>query len=81
MQVTSKPVSPSVHKDKHLPVALFKTSLRDWQARYRARRVTQARVVLSIEVTLLRDCHPSIELLPSPLAGPRGRGCPRDEGG
>jgi hypothetical protein len=30
--------------DKQLPIATFKTSLRDWQAQYKARRATQAPV-------------------------------------
>jgi hypothetical protein len=42
MNAPSKPVSPSVPEDKQLPLATFKTSLRDWQARYKARRATQA---------------------------------------
>jgi hypothetical protein len=35
---------PTVHEDKQPPVATFKTSLRDWQARYKARRAIQAPV-------------------------------------
>jgi hypothetical protein len=42
MNAPSKPVSSSVHEDKQLPLATFKTSLRAWQARYKARRATQA---------------------------------------
>jgi hypothetical protein len=42
MQAPSKPGSPPVHEDKQPPVATFKTSLRDWQARYKARRAAQA---------------------------------------
>ena len=44
MQDPKKIVLPSLSEDKPLPVATFKTSLRDWQARYRARRTTQAPV-------------------------------------
>jgi hypothetical protein len=43
MKVPNSPVSPSVHQGKPLPVSLFKTSLRDWQADYQARRVAGAR--------------------------------------
>ncbi len=42
MQAPGKPVSPPVHEDEQLPIATFKTSLREWQARYKARRAAQA---------------------------------------
>jgi hypothetical protein len=42
MKIPNSPVSPSVHQGKPLPVSLFKTSLRDWQAGYQARRVVGA---------------------------------------
>jgi len=44
MNASSKAGSPPVHEDKQPPVATFKTSLRDWQAQYKARRATQAPV-------------------------------------
>jgi hypothetical protein len=44
MKASSKPGSPPVQEDKQPPVATFKTSLRDWQAKYKARRVAQASV-------------------------------------
>jgi hypothetical protein len=43
MKTPNSPVSPSVHQRKPLPVSLFKTSLRDWQAGYQARRVAGVR--------------------------------------
>jgi hypothetical protein len=44
MHAPSRPVSPSAHDDKRPPVATFKTSLREWRARYQALRATQAPV-------------------------------------
>jgi hypothetical protein len=43
-----RPFSPSVHEGRQQPVALFKTSLRDWQSRYQTRRVSQAGVVKKV---------------------------------
>jgi len=37
MHGPSKPVSPPVRDEKQEPIATFKTSLRAWQARYKAR--------------------------------------------
>jgi len=37
MHVRSKPVSPPVHDEKEQPIAIFKPSLRAWQAEYKAR--------------------------------------------
>jgi len=37
MHARSKPVSPSVRDEKQEPIATFKTSLRAWQVRYKAR--------------------------------------------
>ena len=37
MHASNEPVSPSVTQDKQPPLATFKTSLRAWQAEYRAR--------------------------------------------
>jgi hypothetical protein len=44
-QAQRRPISPSVHEGRQRLVALFKTSLREWQSRYQTRRATQARVV------------------------------------
>jgi hypothetical protein len=41
MQASSKPISPSVPKDKQLPGVTFKNSLREWQARYKAQRAAR----------------------------------------
>jgi len=43
MKTPNSPVSRSVHQGKPVPVSIFKTSLRDWQAGYQARRVAGAR--------------------------------------
>jgi hypothetical protein len=45
MKTPRKPVSPSVDEDQRPPVATFKTSLREWHARYKARRAAQAPVL------------------------------------
>jgi hypothetical protein len=42
MQAASRPVARSVHEDQKPPAATFKTSLRDWQARYKAERAARA---------------------------------------
>jgi hypothetical protein len=43
MTTASRPVpSSSGHEDKRPPAALFQTSLRDWQARYKVRRAIAA---------------------------------------
>jgi len=44
MRAPSKPVLPPVYEDKPLPVVTFKLSLREWRARYKAQRATQAAV-------------------------------------
>ncbi len=44
MQASSKPVSLSVLEPKQRPVALFKDSLRAWQANYQLRRATAVRL-------------------------------------
>jgi hypothetical protein len=42
MRAPTKPVPPPVYEDKPLPVVTFKISLREWRARYKARRAAQA---------------------------------------
>jgi len=42
MQPTTKPHSPSANGNKQVPVSIFKTSLRQWQAKYKAERLNQA---------------------------------------
>jgi hypothetical protein len=44
MKASRKPGSPSVNEDKQPPIATFKTSLRDWQVQYKARRAAVALV-------------------------------------
>jgi hypothetical protein len=41
MRTISKRSLTLATASKQLPVSLFKTSLRDWQARYKAQRSTQ----------------------------------------
>jgi hypothetical protein len=45
MRPLSRRVLPSVHTERQPPVALFKTSLRDWQVRYQVLHAAQARVL------------------------------------
>jgi hypothetical protein len=42
MHVPINPVSPSLIEEKQPPIATFKTSLRAWQVRYKARRAALA---------------------------------------
>jgi hypothetical protein len=44
MKALNKPLSPSAIETKLLSPALFKTSLRDWRARYQARYAAQTRI-------------------------------------
>jgi hypothetical protein len=41
MHAPNEPHSPSVAQDKEPPIATFKTSLRAWQAEFRARLAAQ----------------------------------------
>jgi hypothetical protein len=41
MQTTSKSVRTAVNQDRQPPVSTFKTSLRDWQAKWKAQRAAQ----------------------------------------
>jgi hypothetical protein len=45
MQASRKPVSLSGPESKQRPVALFKNSLRAWQANERLRRATPVRIL------------------------------------
>jgi hypothetical protein len=44
MQDPTRPASSSPPDEKQMPIATFKTSLRAWQARYKARLAAQALV-------------------------------------
>jgi hypothetical protein len=44
MQTTTKAVRASPNPDKQPCAATFKTSLREWQARWKAQRAAQSRV-------------------------------------
>jgi hypothetical protein len=41
MKAQKKPMPQPISDGKPIPAALFKTSLRDWQAAYQARRAVQ----------------------------------------
>jgi|GEM_PF-2893920 len=41
MRTIDKPVPTSANANKQLPASLFRTSLREWQARYKAERLQQ----------------------------------------
>lgn len=47
MEITRKTLAKVVEGDKQPPIATFKTSLRDWQNRWKAQRAE--RVVLPVE--------------------------------
>jgi hypothetical protein len=42
MRTIGKPLSTSAHADKPVPASLFRTSLREWQAKYKAERLNQS---------------------------------------
>jgi len=41
MRTIGKPLSTSANANKQLPASLFRTSLREWQAKYKAERLHQ----------------------------------------